>query len=376
MSSIARMSSSVARLALAISVGMPVAARVGAQTTVAADGSAVGQTRFELQRSLLEVDEQRRRLEASLEPVDSVLRVLAYDSTRIASFTKSPLVNRDISRVEAIAQELRLTPDAPDVVARLIDAVSLATRDFTENETSLGSRVLSSAAAQDILARSPNAAVVAIPGDMPPRDTPLWEKLRRSDYGRQQIGRITYQDVATFRAAMSDSGFEAYRGAMTAAFSRRMAEIRQSRDAGRTEVARMRRHAADLAHRIGSQEENRSETHAIYVGLPVFGVVVITLMFAPRIFRSAELQHWMYSSGVWLELTTLVVIVAGMLVLALAGKITEVIIGTLFGAVLGYAVGRTTGKKVDATIAVPAPQPSSVSTTNVPVVVSGRRAQA
>jgi hypothetical protein len=301
---------------------------------------------------------------------------LAYDSTRIAGFTRSPLVNRDVARVEGIAQELRLLPDSPDVIARLVDAVTLATRDFTEGETSLGGRVLSAAAAQDILARSPNAAVVAIPGDMPPRDTPLWEKVRRSDYGKQPIGRITFQDVATFRAAMSDSGFEAYRGAMTAAFSRRMAEIRQSRDAGRAEVARMRRRAADLAHRIGAQDENRNETHAIYVGLPVFGVVVITLMFAPRIFRSTELQHWMFSSGVWLELTTLVIIVAGMLVLALAGKITEAIIGTLFGAVLGYAVGRTTAKKVDATVAVPAPQPGSVSTTNVPVVVSGRRAQA
>jgi len=372
-----RMSSPVAlRLALAITAAIPLANRLAAQATVAADGSAVGATRFELQRGLLEIDEQRRRLEASLEPVDSVLRVLAYDSTRIARFAKSPLVSRDIARVEGIAGELRLAPDSPDVIARLVDAVTLATRDFTEGETSLGGRVLSASAAQDILARAPNAAVVAIPGDMPPRDTPLWEKLRRSDYGKQPIGRITYQDVATFRAALSDSGFEAYRGAMAAAFSRRMAEIRQSRDAGRTEVARMRRRAADLAHRIGAQEENRSETHAIFVGLPVFGVVVITLMFAPRIFRSTELQQYLFTSGLWLELTTLVIIVAGMLVLALAGRITEAIIGTLLGAVFGYAVGRTTSRKVDSSVAVPAPQPASVSTTNVPVVVSGRRAQA
>ena len=372
-----RMSSTVAlRLALAITAAIPLANRLAAQATVAADGSAVGATRFELQRGLLEIDEQRRRLEASLEPIDSVLRVLAYDSTRIAGFTKSPLVNRDVARVEGIAQELRLTPDTPDVIARLVEAVTLATRDFTEGETSLGGRVISAAAAQDILARSPNAAVVAIPGDMPPRDTPLWEKIRRSDYGKQVVGRITYQDIANFRAAMSDSGFEAYRGAMAAAFSRRMSEIRQSRDAGRAEVARMRRRAADLAHRIGAQDENRNETHAIYVGLPVFGVVVITLMFAPRIFRSTELQHYLFSSGLWLELTTLVIIVAGMLVLALAGRITEAIIGTLLGAVLGYAAGRTTSRKVDATVSVPAPQPASVSTTNVPVVVSGRRAQA
>ena len=373
------MSSSVAlRLALAITTAIPLATRAAAQTPVAADGSAVGATRFELQRGLLEIDEQRRRLEASLEPVDSVLRVLAYDSTRIAGFTKSPLLNRDIARVDGVAQELRLAPESPDLIARLVDALTVATRDFTEGETSLGSRVLLSAAAQDILARSPNAAIVSVPGDMPPRDTQLWEKLRRSDFGKQPVARITFQDVANFRAALSDSGFEAYRGAMTAAFSRRMAEIRLSRDAGRAEVARMRRRAADLAHRIGTQDDNtnRAEMHAIYVGLPMFGVVVITLMFAPRIFRSTELQRWMYSSGVWLELTTLVIIIAGMLVLALAGKITEAIIGTLFGAVLGYAVGRTTAKKVDSTVAVPAPQPESISTTNVPVVVSGRRAQA
>jgi len=371
------MSSSVAlRVALAITVAVPLANRVAAQTAVAADGSAVGATRFELQRSLLEIDEQRRRLEASLEPVDSVLRMMSFDSTRITRFAKSPLVNRDVARVESIAQELRLAPDSPDVIARLVDAVTLATRDFTEGETSLGSRVLSSAAAQDLLTRSPNAAIVSIPGDMPPRDTPLWEKLRRSDYGRQAVARITYQDVADFRAAMSDSGFEAYRGAMLAAFSQRMSEIRQSRDASRAEVARMRRRAAEMAHQIGAQEENRSETHAIYVGLPVFGVVVITLMFAPRIFRSTELQAYLFSSGLWLELTTLVIIVAGMLVLALAGRITEAIIGTLLGAVLGYAAGRTTSKKVDSTVAVHAEPPASVSTTNVPVVVSGRRAQA
>jgi hypothetical protein len=368
------MSTSVAlRLTLALVASVPLANRLAAQTSVAADGSAVGSTRFELQRTLLDVDEQRRRLEASLEPVDSVLRTMAFDSARIARFVKSPLVSRDVGRVEAIASELRLVPDSPDAIARLIDAVTLATREFTEGETSLGTRILSSAAAQDILTRSPNSAVVAIAGDMPPRDTPLWEKLRRSDYGRQAVARVTYQDVADFRAAMSDSGFEAYRTAMSAAFSRRMSELRQSRDAGRAEVARLRRRAADLAHQIGAQEENRSETNAIYVGLPMFGVVVITLMFAPRIFRSTELQRYLFSSGLWLELTTLVIIIAGMLVLALAGRITEAIIGTLLGAVLGYAAGRTSGKKLDATVAVPAQPPASVSTTNVPVVVSGRR---
>ena len=67
-----RMSTSVAlRLALAITPAFAFADRLAAQVPVAADGSAVGSSRFEMQRTLLEVDEQRRRLEASLEPVDS-----------------------------------------------------------------------------------------------------------------------------------------------------------------------------------------------------------------------------------------------------------------------------------------------------------------
>src|SRR5215217_6340070 len=249
------MSNSVTlRLALASIVATSFVARASAaQTSIAADGSAVGVTRFELQRGLLEIDEQRRRLEASLEPVDSVLRVLAYDSTRIASFVRPPIVSRDVARVESLAQQLRVSQDSAELIARFVEAVNAATRDFTEGETSLGSRVLSPSAAQDHLARSPHAAVVPLSGDLPPRDTPLWAKVRESDYGKQPMARITFQDLAMFRAALSDSGFDAYRTLMLGAYGKRMAEIRQARETGRAEAQRLRRKAGDLAHSIGAQ---------------------------------------------------------------------------------------------------------------------------
>ena len=53
----------------------------------------------------------------------------------------------------------------------------------------------------------------------------------------------------------------------------------------------------------------------------MFAVVFITLLLAPRIYRSPELQQWIFTSGTLLEITTLVMIVAGLLVLALAGRL-------------------------------------------------------
>ena len=360
------------RFLLVAATFMSVAPRVVAQSPVAPDGSAVGLTRFELQRGLLEIDEQRRRLEASLEPVDSVLRVLAHDSSRIVAFARPAKVDADVVRVTALMRALRTTPDSFNVLAaRFVDAVNIATRDFTEAEGSLGGRLLSGSVAQDFLVRSPHAAIVPLATDLPPRDTPLWEKIRLSDYGKLPLPRITYEDLSTYRAAVSDSGFQTYRAELLGAFVKRMADIRLTRDSTRAEVSRLRAKAANLAHAIGTEEDSagRMQTHAINVGLPVFAVVFITLLLAPRVYRSPELQQWIFTSGLLLEITTLVLIIAGMLVLALAGKISEGLIGTVVGGVLGYGVGRSASRRIDVPMQSAAPAPTPVS---VPVV-AGRR---
>jgi hypothetical protein len=344
-----------------------------AQSSTAADGSAVGVTRFEMQRGLLEIDEQRRRLETSLEPLDSVLRVLSHDSTRIAGFTRPAVVDHGVERVVALMHQLRTAPDSGELVMRFVDAVTSTTRDFTEGESSLGSRMLAAPAAQDYLARSPHAAVVPLDSTLPPRDTPLWDKIRASDYGKRALPRVTFADLASFREAVSDSGFQRYRDALLAAFTKRIAEVRQTRDAERAEIQRLRRKAADMAHAIGSQDENAglAEAHAVNVGLPVFAVVFITLLLAPRVYRNPELQQWIFTSGIMLEITTLVTIVAGMLVLALAGKINEAVIGTMLGGVLGYGVGRGTSKRVD--LMMPAAPVARAGQPALPIVANGQR---
>jgi hypothetical protein len=238
-------------------------------------------------------------------------------------------------------------------------------------------------AAQDYLVRSPHAAIIPIDSALPPRDTPIWEKIRQSDYGKQPMPRLTLEDLRAFRTALSDSGFQVYRAALLTVYAKRMGEIRQTREAGRAEILRLRRKATELAHAIGAEDDSarNAQAHAVNVGLPVFAVVFITLLLAPRVYRSPELQQWIFTSGILLEIATLVLIVAGILVLALAGKVSEAVIGTVLGGVLGYGVGRGSPKRapVEVPVAVPAPANPSLAMhvpstpSSVPIAVGATR---
>lgn len=355
--------SSVLRLVVGFASAVALTDRVAAQLPTVPDGSAVGVTRFELQRGLLEIDEQRRRLETSLEPVDSVLRVLEHDSTRIVALERRPIVDQDVARVAALLRAIRLAPDSLALVMKFVDAVGVATRDFTAGESSLGGRLMAGPAAQDHLVRSPHAAIIPIETDLPPRDSPIWEKIRHSDYGKQPMPSISFEDLRAFRTALSDSGFQVYRAALLTVYTKRMNEIRETRQAGRSEIQRLRSKATELAHAIGAEDDSarNAQAHAINVGLPVFAVVFITLLLAPRVYKSPELQQWIFTSGILLEIATLVLIVAGILVLALAGKVSEAVIGTVLGGVLGYGVGRGTPKRVPVEVPTAAASPANAA---------------
>ncbi|HWH50403.1 MAG TPA: hypothetical protein VN651_02595, partial [Gemmatimonadaceae bacterium] len=336
-----------------------------AQVPVQADGSAVPLSRFEMQRALLEVDEQRRRLEMSLDPVDSVLRVLAADTLRIRALKRSPLVDQDVAGAVSASNQLAQLPGAPELTRRLVDAVVAASRDFSVPDNTLSGRVMLAPAAQDYLARNPNAGVVPVADELPPYDTPLWDKIRQSDYGRERMARPTTADMAGFAAAVSDSGFDAYKQTLVAAFARRIGDIRRTRDAGRADVGRLRRRAADLARAIGEQETNAQTIDArlVEIGVPVFGIVLLALLFMPRLYPSEEMQRWMFTSGLMVELATVVMITAATLLLALANRIHAEVVGTLLGGLTGYTIGRSVQRRPE--IPTPAPQIQPVQHTPI-----------
>ena len=377
-----------ARFLSLLSVVATFAARTGfAQAAPQADAS-VGNTRYEMQRALFEIDERRRRLETSLEPVDSVLRLMAADTTRIANARRSRTVDQAMDRVWNAAGQLGQS-DGADLSRFFGDAVTTTARDFALPEASLNSRVIVTSAFNTPVDRAANAAVVVVNGPVPPYDTPLWEKIRRSDFGRQRVPRVTTADVSNFQAAVSDSAFQLYKQTLIAAYARRMDDMRQSRDTARAEVQRLRQRAATLAHAIGTQDGNGTQFDArlVYFGLPAFAAVLIVLLLMPLMYKRAEVQQWLLTSGMLLELATIVIVTAATLLLALAGRIHAEVVGALLGALSGYMLGRvgsrratngpppTPAPRLTAPRSTATPQQALPSNSTVPAVLRGRHEQ-
>lgn len=321
-----------------------------------ADSIAVGSTRYEMERALLEIDERRRRLETALDPVDSALRFLALDTARIAGLRRSRQVDQDIDRVWNAAAQLGQS-DGGEASRAFADVVMAAARDFAMTEGVLKTRIMI-AGASNAAPGAPTPATVVLSGSVPPYDTPLWEKVRVSDFGRTRVPRVTTADVSRFQAAVSDTAFQSYKQALTAAFVRRMAELRGSRDSSRADVVRLRQRAMALAHEIGTQDANgmQFDSRLVYFGLPAFAAVLIILFLMPLLYKRPEVQHWLLTSGMLLELATIVIVTAAVLLLALAGRIHAEVVGALLGALSGYMLGRAGSRR--ATHAPPATAPA------------------
>ena len=355
------------RLWLVVTVCAVAAARANvarSQAPTQADAATGPLTRFEMQRALVDLDEQRRRFELQLEPVDSLLRALAADTMRIAALKRSPAVDQDVATVTSTYNQLAQLPGAPDLSRHLIDAVTVTARDFSMPDGTLSARVLLAPAAGDALARNPNAGVVSVNDDLPPYDTPLWGKIRASDYGERRLAHPTAADIAGFRAAVSDSGFAAYKQTLAAAFAKRIGDVRQARDAARLDVARIRRRAADLARTIGEQDAavQSADARVVDIGLPIFGLLLVILLLMPRMYRSEEMQRWMFTSGLVMEMTTVVLLTAAILILAMANRIHAEVVGALLGGLSGYTLGRSLSRRTDVAPPVaPQVKPAPVS---------------
>jgi hypothetical protein len=97
----------------------------------------------------------------------------------------------------------------------------------------------------------------------------------------------------------------------------------------------------------------------------VFGIVLLALLFMPRMYRSEEMQRWMFTSGLVVELATVVMITAATLLLALANRIHAEVVGTLLGGLTGYTLGRAVQRRPEIPVVVPAPQIQPVQHTPI-----------
>jgi hypothetical protein len=64
------------------------------------------------------------------------------------------------------------------------------------------------------------------------------------------------------------------------------------------------------------------------------------LFLAPLLYKNDDMRRSIITSGMLVELTTIFLLVAAVIILGIDGKIQAEVIGTLLGGVSGYVLGR------------------------------------
>jgi hypothetical protein len=73
--------------------------------------------------------------------------------------------------------------------------------------------------------------------------------------------------------------------------------------------------------------------------LPAFGLVTLLLVGLPAVYK-LNVQTDIFSQGLILEIITVFLLVAAILILGLADKIPTQALGTLLGGISGFVLGR------------------------------------
>ncbi len=82
----------------------------------------------------------------------------------------------------------------------------------------------------------------------------------------------------------------------------------------------------------------------IRYALPAFGALILFLLLVPRVY-SQTVQAAIFGQGLLLEVLTVFLLTASILILGLADKIPKDALGTLLGGISGYVLGRTLGAR-------------------------------
>jgi hypothetical protein len=305
-------------------------------------------SRFELQRMLNELDERRRRLKASIDPADSVLRLFAADTARIAATPRPAAVQQDSIAVRQSFVELRQDPTNRELLHRLTAAVDAVSNDFGSSEQSLNARITGPYGARSYLERSPYAAVVPMSDGPPLEGTFLWQKLHQAEEGRLPPMPLMQADLTGFFAALSDSAYATYKATTLLAYAARVGDIRTLTKVDRDEITTVLQDAAQVSRDIGTREDAQAklDSRLINIGLPALAAALVALLLVPLLYKNIDLQRAIFSSGLMLELLTVFLLIGAMIILGLDGRISAEMIGTLLGGISGYILGRSVNPPV------------------------------
>lgn len=293
----------------------------------AQEQATTDRTVFEMQRELSEIDSARARLETQVTPLETTVKVVDDIIAELKTRKRPPAVDAHLDRA---AQLLRSKGSRDEIAAAIqaaADEFERGIRDAIPSATSVTSaaRPIVTAVARTI--RTP---------DLP--------KIQRDDFDEPQLSAtFTAADLEAIRNALNTPAFEAAKAVVIAAAETRTTQQRQQLASLTQEIAALKRRATELAKVIGerSEKQERLDTRLVNVALPVFGVAMLALLFAPRVYRSELLQQSIFASGILLELTTVFLLTVSVLILGLGDRIQGEVIGTLLGGISGYVLGRS-----------------------------------
>ena len=300
--------------------------------------STASMSRFELQRLLNDLDERRRRLRSAIEPADSVLRLLAADTARVVAATRPPEIVQDSVRVRRLFLALRQNPSSQELRTQLADAIETTADNFVSIEQSLKARVTNPDNARDFTERSLYAAVVPFAPVIPPSNTMLAVIASRPD--TLVIPRLHLLD---FYAAISDSTFNEYKARLLEAYAIRMGDVRLLTKTDRDEVANIQLDAAHVSRELGQRDDYQAklDTRVLTIGVPIVAIAVVLMLLAPLLYKSDDLRRAIISSGLLVEVTTVFLLVAAVVILGIDGRLEAGVIGTVLGGLSGYVLGRS-----------------------------------
>jgi hypothetical protein len=334
---------------LAITVSTRFANHATAQTSSASSKTAqppaagsrlntASLSRFELQRLLNDLDERRRRLRTAIEPADSVLRLLSADTARLVEATRPPEMVQDSARVRRLFLALRQNPSSQELRTQLADAIETTADNFVSIEQSLKARVTNPDNARDFTERSLYAAVVPFA-----RATPALNTMLAFVVARPDTLVIPRAELTDFYRSISDSTFNDYKSRLLEAYAIRMGDVRLLTKTDRDEVANIQMDAAQVSRELGQRDDYQAklDTRVLTIGVPVVAIAVVLMLLAPLLYKSEDLRRAIISSGLLVEMTTVFLLVAAVVILGIDGRIEAGVIGTVLGGLSGYVLGRS-----------------------------------
>ena len=316
----------------------------GAQTTGSpGTTSAVSGTRFELERLLKPVDDSLGKVNTEITDLDSGITALVSVISRVRSAQKPALdtLVLALNRAETIGAD-----GNHERSARLLASIRTAAfgpiYEVLQSDDNLASEAVSAAEGIIELRSVAPFDLIEVSGTiLTGRRSALVRPLVQKDFGA--LAEVLSQ--AAFdrkRTAVVDT-LEAYRKRF------------EGERATKVELSKaLTQRAGAIVSKIAQKEAGQTQIDLKLItwAMPLFAATFLLLLVLPRVYNNPVVDRAVFESPILLELITVFLLVATVLMLGLGGKLTGEVLGTLLGGISGYVLGRGRDKAISSRTAM------------------------